>query len=953
MSEPEIAIDFGTSRTKVACFNAKEGKSELIELGRDNPRFVPSIFYVGTEDEGGIILVGDDAQQRLADDPLGIVLGLKLDIDSPGKITVGAGRPRLRRTDLLKELFGSIRETCVGQHFHAEVSKCTITVPVVFEEPKREAIRKAAEMAGFTEIRLLEEPVAAALAWLAEKPDHVPNHVVICDVGGGTTDFALVRHTGDRFEPAEEVAPFGFSLGGNNLDENIWIELSSGGNGNVDATRKNIYLQEIRKAKERLDSIQGDTVTLGNPENVQLPVETLRRCCANFTDDVVEQLEEFLKKCQTSGGIDLAAVLLVGGSSKLPGLRARVEKLGSQVFQWLKSEWAPVLGAALPRDFRPNQGGAGVVGQTTDEIKYREAVRVAWLDRVIEESELKNLTFYAKELGISQETATQIEREVTGQTKEEAHRAAITESYASILDDTRELIQAGKGREAFDNAEKALIATGADLALDAWLNAMDTVSSRERILGSSEGIAAATDRPDIAVCARVIAHMTADAKEINMAKILAWLEPLGEDVRTYPHAISLLLYWGETGEEKSLQAKAVLKFARIVAPDSEYLDFLEIGQNTETKEGMVEIVRGIRKHPRNPVAVMLEYLCDFETRHAGASETSDLSELTISDERREEIVRQLRHIAADSFPQRLVAAFHALHEGRPSEFLNASKRLVTSSFCSPTYGAILWRWSTQVYLDQDPPNFAEAVACLENVVDLDKDADGDCAARLSELLMEWAQTVFDNDTVKSRQLANRSIGVCDEAFRQGKNGEALRNQRTGSMVHGIGIWRGLQREKQLIQDAYTQSLTNLEVSPSDAITQAMHFSCCALKIAPDLITCICPFIPPNVLSCAVKKYLGQLLLDDEPVLFLYDAAVFNTGQVGVAVTPQQIIANTRFSGLTKIDDWVSKTTTWADMKLTVGGSEVPYGYQFGDNLGEILKQYQHDVALAKNSSYPR
>ena len=88
-----IAIDFGTTRTKVACFNEQEQKPQLIELGRYNLQVVPSLFYVPCEGKGDR-LVGDDAQDMVDADPEGIVEGLKKEIHKLGKKRFGEGRSK-------------------------------------------------------------------------------------------------------------------------------------------------------------------------------------------------------------------------------------------------------------------------------------------------------------------------------------------------------------------------------------------------------------------------------------------------------------------------------------------------------------------------------------------------------------------------------------------------------------------------------------------------------------------------------------------------------------------------------------------------------------------------------------------------------------------------------------------------------------------------------------------
>ena len=76
MGAPTLAIDFGTSRTKVAYFDEASGKAQLVEIGREIRTVLPSVFYIPKEGQGER-LVGDDAQDMVDSDPEGIVLSLK------------------------------------------------------------------------------------------------------------------------------------------------------------------------------------------------------------------------------------------------------------------------------------------------------------------------------------------------------------------------------------------------------------------------------------------------------------------------------------------------------------------------------------------------------------------------------------------------------------------------------------------------------------------------------------------------------------------------------------------------------------------------------------------------------------------------------------------------------------------------------------------------------------
>ena len=125
-------------------------------------RSVPSVFDVPLAGQGDR-LVGDDAVFKQCDrDPQGVVIGLKKEMHRLGKKHFGPGRSSVARVELASDMFRLIRRVCRDEVFHADVTRCTLTVPVAFEEQKRECIRRAAELGGFRTVKLVEEPVAAA-----------------------------------------------------------------------------------------------------------------------------------------------------------------------------------------------------------------------------------------------------------------------------------------------------------------------------------------------------------------------------------------------------------------------------------------------------------------------------------------------------------------------------------------------------------------------------------------------------------------------------------------------------------------------------------------------------------------------------------------------------------------------------------------------------------------------
>lgn len=351
-----LAIDFGTTRTKVACFDPELGAPRLIELGHEVRGVIPSLFYIPRD---GQPLVGDDAQQMVNEDPEGIVVGLKKEIHKLGKYRFGGGRPSVDRKELAAHLFRYVRERCEREEFHGEsITECVLTVPVAFEDQKRDSIRDAARQGGFETISLVEEPVAAARAWLARTGQKIAQHIVVCDVGGGTTDFALLRHTQGKFETDPKVPPVGFSQGGNDLDEAILTQLLDEGVEEPDAVeeRRSGFLVRMQRARETLsrDVRRGEVSISLSGATLKVPRDVVQGCAAGFIEMVVEELKKFLNRCREASGVTEPPVLLVGGGSRTAGLREAIEPLAAgRVFQWTQSDYATVLGAVERPATRP------------------------------------------------------------------------------------------------------------------------------------------------------------------------------------------------------------------------------------------------------------------------------------------------------------------------------------------------------------------------------------------------------------------------------------------------------------------------------------------------------------------------------------------------------------------------------------------------------------------------
>ena len=239
----KIAIDFGTTRTKVAYPDIDTGKPRIMEFGGENLSIIPSLFHIPKE---GDILLGDDAVKASQSDNIGVVRGLKMTIER--KPLIRKNKRKIERIKLASMLFAFIKEQSDNSDINeTPVAECVLTIPPTFlQNPaKLHALVKAAELGGFKKIETIEEPVAAAKHWLAEG-NSTSQFIFVCDIGGGTSDFALLEKLPDcdDFKIYAELVPFGLSIGGNTIDESIFESLDLEG---VDAREQDGLLLKIRK----------------------------------------------------------------------------------------------------------------------------------------------------------------------------------------------------------------------------------------------------------------------------------------------------------------------------------------------------------------------------------------------------------------------------------------------------------------------------------------------------------------------------------------------------------------------------------------------------------------------------------------------------------------------------------------------------------------------------------
>ena len=293
-----VGIDLGTTNSALARCNATAtGEESPIEV-RSIPQLVnpnevaertllPSFLYIPGEldfAKGSLTLpwepepkfvIGELARKRGAESPNRLVASAKswlsyAGVDRTAPILpwqAPAEVPKLSPVDASSQFLRYLRTVWdsseAGEQFALAEQDVLLTVPASFDEEARELTRRAAEQAGYPHVTLLEEPLAAFYAWLESQGDawrrriKVGDLVLVCDVGGGTTDLSLIVVSEEGGELTLKRVAVGdhILLGGDNMDlalaRVLQQRLEASGN-RIDTWQLHGLWHQSRIAKEKL-----------------------------------------------------------------------------------------------------------------------------------------------------------------------------------------------------------------------------------------------------------------------------------------------------------------------------------------------------------------------------------------------------------------------------------------------------------------------------------------------------------------------------------------------------------------------------------------------------------------------------------------------------------------------------------------------------------------------------
>ncbi|MBV7412364.1 Hsp70 family protein [Dermabacteraceae bacterium TAE3-ERU27] len=345
-----IGIDLGTTNCAVAVIK-ESGKPEIIKNQEGDPT-TPSVVLFQDFGEGvDEPLVGTLAKRQAALYPDDIVQYVKRRMGDPDwrfDSTAGNEYTAEEVSAIILKRLKQDAEMALGE----EVTDAVITVPAYFDDARRTATKQAGKIAGLNVLRVLNEPTAAALSYGVNS--EVSGTVLVYDLGGGTFDVTLLKINDSNFEV---IATDGDrNLGGFDFDNELMTFVAEqleaqGAKDVLDDTAVVADLREkaeiAKKSLTTMASTKVQTSVNGKPYKVTVTREDFEKCTASLLERTKELVESVLAESKTSwSGVD--HVLLVGGSTRMPMVKAMVEDLsGKGVELDVNPDEAVAQGAAV------------------------------------------------------------------------------------------------------------------------------------------------------------------------------------------------------------------------------------------------------------------------------------------------------------------------------------------------------------------------------------------------------------------------------------------------------------------------------------------------------------------------------------------------------------------------------------------------------------------------------
>ncbi len=323
-----IGIDLGTTNSEVAVM---EGGKPTIIKSAEGQTYFPSIVAFTKDGER---LVGEPAKRQAVTNPEGTVHRIKRKMGTGEKVKLhGKSYSPEQISAFILQKIKQDAEDFLGE----KVTEAVITVPAYFNDDQRQATKDAGDIAGIKVKRIINEPTAASLAYgLDKEGDHT---IAVYDFGGGTFDITLMEVGEGVFEVKSTNGDT--QLGGSDMDQALvdYFAERFKKDHDVDLRKDPKSLQRLLEAAEEAkmelsSKLQTDinlpyiTVVDNEPKHLELKLTR-----AKFEEIVGPLVEKTAKPCKQAlkdaklKPADIDHIVLVGGTTRIPFVRKKVEEI--------------------------------------------------------------------------------------------------------------------------------------------------------------------------------------------------------------------------------------------------------------------------------------------------------------------------------------------------------------------------------------------------------------------------------------------------------------------------------------------------------------------------------------------------------------------------------------------------------------------------------------------------
>ena len=356
-------IDLGTTNS---CVAVMEGGKPTVISNAEGARTTPSVVAFTKTGER---LVGEPAKRQAVTNADKTISSIKREMGTDHKNAIDDKKysPQEISAMILQKLKADA-ESYLGE----KVTEAVITVPAYFNDAQRQATKDAGKIAGLDVKRIINEPTAAALAYGLDNEHE--QKIMVYDLGGGTFDVSIIE-IGDGV--IEVLSTAGDNrLGGDDFDQKITDYMLSEFKKaeGVDLSNDKMALQRLKEAAEKAKKELSSATTT----NINLPFITAtaegpkhfdmnltRAKFDELTHDLVERTAGPVTTALKDAGIsasELGKVLLVGGSTRIPAVQDKVQKLTNQEpSKTLNPDECVALGASIQGGKLAGDAGAGEI----------------------------------------------------------------------------------------------------------------------------------------------------------------------------------------------------------------------------------------------------------------------------------------------------------------------------------------------------------------------------------------------------------------------------------------------------------------------------------------------------------------------------------------------------------------------------------------------------------------